>query len=231
MPAKPSRLLVVAAHPDDELLGCGATVARRAAEGCRVWSLILGEGVTSRRGLSAAAKKRELAALRKNARTANAIAGVERLILRDFPDNQFDSVPRLKLVQAVEEIVAEFQPDTVFTHSGGDLNVDHQLTLEAVKTACRPLPGSSVRRVLSFEIPSATEWRFDGAAGFSPNAFVDVSGFLDRKIAALSAYKGEMRSFPHPRSEKYIRALAAVRGGQSGLAAAEAFSVVRSIEG
>ncbi len=230
MPARPARILVVAAHPDDELLGCGATVARRAAEGARVWSLILGEGVTSRQGLSAARKKAELKKLRSDAQRANKIAGVEKLILRDFPDNQFDSMPRLKLVQAVEAVVAQFKPDTVYTHSGGDLNIDHQLALEAVKTACRPLPGSSVRSVLSFEIPSATEWRFDAAAGFSPNAFVDVSNFLERKIAALSAYGGEMRSFPHPRSEKYIRALAYVRGGQSGLAAAEAFSVVRTVE-
>ncbi|MBI3553512.1 MAG: PIG-L family deacetylase [Elusimicrobia bacterium] len=229
MPAEKSRILVVAAHPDDELLGCGATVARQSARGSTIWSLVLGEGITSRKGLGSPQKARALKKLQDDSRKANAVVGVKKLVLKDFADNKFDSVPRLELVHAIEEVVCAFKPDTVYTHSSTDLNIDHQIVCEAVKTACRPLPGSPVRHILSFEIPSATEWRFDSAKGFSPNVFVDVSRFLDKKLKALAAYKGEMRPFPHPRSEKYIRALAAVRGGQAGLPAAEAFSLIRSV--
>lgn len=227
---KPARVLVVAAHPDDELLGCGGAVARHAAEGARVRSLVLGEGVTSRKGLSPAARRAALAKLRADARRANARAGVEKLTLLSFPDNRFDTVARLELVQAVEKEVAAFRPERVYTHSSADLNVDHRLVAEAVRTACRPLPGSTVREVLAFEIASSTEWRFDGSAAFRPSLFIDVSRHLEAKLAALACYEGEMRPFPHPRSEQYLRALATVRGAQSGLDAAEAFELVRAVE-
>lgn len=224
------KILVVAAHPDDEILGCGATTAKHVAQGDRVWTLILGEGVTSRAGLSASGKKAELKKLRASARKANNLLGVERLILESFADNRFDTVARLDLVHAIESVISQFAPERIYTHSSCDLNVDHQLVCEAVRTACRPLPGSAVRRVLSFEVPSSTEWRLDPAHAFHPNIFIDVQGFLDKKLAALSAYRGEMRPFPHPRSEEYIRALSRTRGGQSGLLAAEAFCLMRSVD-
>lgn len=222
------RVLVVAAHPDDEILGCGATAARHAAEGDEVWLLILGEGITSRPGLSAAQTQDELSRLRSCAETAAAVIGAKRLILRRFPDNKFDTVARLDIIQAVEAIVAELKPQVVYTHFAEDLNIDHQIVSEAVRTALRPLPGSSVRRVLSFEVPSATEWRFN-AAGFCPNVYRDAAGFLDAKLKALEAYAGEMRPFPHPRSRESIRALARLRGTEAGLAQAEAFRLIREI--
>ncbi len=227
----PAKILVVAAHPDDEVLGCGATIARRASAGETVWTLILGEGVTSRRGLSRPEKSRLLKKLGGDSRRAAKILGVSRHILKSFPDNAFDSIPRLGLIHAVEELVAELKPSTIYTHSPADLNVDHQLVCEAVKTACRPLPGCPVKEILAFEIPSSTEWRFDAGRAFHPDVFTEISGQLDLKIRALQAYTGETRAFPHPRSEEYIRALAAVRGGQAGLRAAEAFSLIRRIEG
>lgn len=222
-------LLVVAAHPDDEVLGCGAAMARHAAEGDRVWTLILGEGVASRRGLAPAEKKRLIRRLDEDAAKANAILGAEKVILKKFPDNAFDTVPLLSVVQAIEEVVAALRPGTVLTHHAGDLNIDHRVTADAVRTACRPLPASPVRQILAFEIASSTEWAFGSGPAFEPNFFVDAAGFLDAKVRALAAYRGEARPFPHPRSETYLRALAAVRGAQSGREAAEAFMLVRKL--
>lgn len=225
------RILVVAAHPDDEVLGCGATMARHADAGDAVCALILGEGVASRKGLPAARKKADLRALHAAAKKSAALLGVTKLILGSFPDNRLDTVSRLDVVQAVEKVVADWKPSIVYTHGAYDLNIDHQVCAEAVKTATRPLPGSPVREVYSFEVPSATEWRFEPAAAFHPDTFVDVAKTLERKLAALAAYQPEMRRFPHPRSPDYVRALAVVRGGHSGLAAAEAFRTVRRLIG
>jgi LmbE family N-acetylglucosaminyl deacetylase len=224
------RILVVAAHPDDEALGCGATTARHAAAGDEVSVLILGEGITSRAGLSAARRKAELARLHAAARRASKAMGVAKLTLERFPDNSFDTVARLKLVHRVETEIDAWKPEVVYTHSAADLNVDHQLTCEAVKTATRPIGRDCPRRVLTFEVPSATEWRFDAARSFRPQVFVDVEATLEAKLAALAAYGGEMRPFPHPRSAEYVRALAAWRGSQSGCKAAEAFTLVRDVE-
>jgi LmbE family N-acetylglucosaminyl deacetylase len=224
------RILVVAAHPDDEVLGCGASVAKHAAQGDRVWTLILGEGITSRSNLPAKEKTRLLTKLRGCSRRANAVLQVEKLILKHFPDNRFDTVPRLEIIRTIEKTVELFHPDTIYTHSPIDLNIDHQITSEAVQTACRPVPGASVRQILAFEVPSSTEWRFDAVKSFHPNTFADVAEFLDKKVEALANYKTELREFPHPRSQEYVRALALVRGGQAGFNGAEAFCLLRSME-
>lgn len=224
------RVLVAAAHPDDEILGCGATMARHAAQGDEVWSLVLGEGITSRSGLAKSRVSKELERLREAATRANDAVGVSRLILKQFPDNRFDSVPRLELVQAIESVMSELEPEVVYTHSPVDLNVDHQAVSESVRTACRPLPGSRVRDVYFFEVASATEWRFSPTESFEPNVFVDVGAHLESKLAALRAYEGEMRPFPHARSLEAVEARARLRGAQSGFAAAEAFVLARRIE-
>lgn len=227
--SKNPKVLVVAAHPDDEVLGCGATMARHAKQGDTVWSLILGQGVTSRFSQADVRTGTLLSKLQESAQQANKVLGVKKLIFEDFPDNAFDSVPKLKIVQAIERVVASFKPDVIYTHSFSDLNIDHQICCEAVQTACRPLPGTSVKRILTFEVASSTEWRFQGADSFAPNFFVDVSRTLALKLQAMKKYKAELRSFPHPRSLRYLEALARVRGGQSGLMAAEGFKVVRDI--
>lgn len=224
-PAKPRRVLVVAAHPDDEILGCGAAMARHAAEGASVRILILGEGVTSRRGLSKAAQAEALKELHGVASKAGRAVGAGKTTLSRFPDNRFDSVPLLDLVHAVEAEAEAFRPELVYTHGAYDLNVDHQRTCEAVKAAFRPLPGASVREVRHFEVPSATEWRFDAANSFRPNLFLDVTATLQAKLDGLKVYAAEMRPFPHPRSYEGARALAALRGAQCGAAAAEAFAL------
>lgn len=226
---KTRRVLVVAAHPDDEILGCGAAMARHADEGASVRVLILGEGVTSRRGLSKSAQAKALKELHAVAARAGCVVGAERVTLSRFPDNRFDAVPLLEIVHAVEAEAEEFRPDLVYTHGAYDLNVDHQRTCEAVKAAFRPLPGAPCREVRHFEVPSATEWRFDRARSFRPDIWLDVSTTLERKLRALEVYGAEMRPFPHPRSLEYVRALAELRGSQAGAAAAEAFVLSRRV--
>lgn len=221
-------VLVVAAHPDDEILGCGATLARLAQAGETVDILILGEGAASRRQEDAA---KEIAKLSDAAAAAAETLGARSPKMAGFPDNRLDTLPLLDVIQEIEAVVGAARPDTVFTHHGGDLNVDHRIAHEATVTACRPLPGSTVRRLYAFETVSSSEYatRAVGEA-FRPNRFVDVSAFMDHKKRAIDCYAFEMRAFPHPRSWENIVSLAKLRGAQSGLAAAEAFEVLLDIE-
>lgn len=223
-------VLVVAAHPDDEVLGCGGTMARHAKEGDFVFVGILGEGITSRyanRRLSPTKKLREL----KEAvqLSANRL-GVRKVFLSSFPDNRFDTVPLLDIIKVVEAWMRTVSPSLVYTHHAGDLNIDHRCVHQAVLTATRPMSTRAPRAVYSFEVPSATDWAFSGRGScFQPNVFSDISETLGIKEEALSFYKTEMRPFPHPRSIESIRASAVHWGSVSGLTAAEAFELVREI--
>jgi N-acetylglucosamine malate deacetylase 1 len=226
MPAK-SPVLVVAAHPDDEVLGCGASIAKFAADGHAVYVAFLADGVGSRRS---AKHQAEMKQRRKAAQVAAKVLGVKTLFFGDFPDNRMDSVDLLDVVQVVESLVAKHRPVKVFTHHVGDLNIDHRVTSQAVVTACRPQRGQSVRELLFFEVPSSTEWQTPGAASpFEPNWFVDVSATLPAKMKALKAYDAEMRAWPHPRSYQAVEHLARWRGAAIGVDAAEAFVVGRMI--
>ncbi len=222
-------ILVVAAHPDDEVLGCGGTMARVSQEGAAVHVAFLADGVSSRGG-EAADLKKAIRARRAAAEKASAKVGVSSLYFGDFPDNRLDTVALLSLVQAIEELIAKYRPDTMFTHHAGDVNVDHRLVHQAAVTACRPQPGHCVRTLLSFEVPSSTEWQPPGSAPvFAPNWFVDISDSLSRKLAALEAYGGELRAWPHPRSREGVLHLAHWRGATIGVNAAEAFMLGRRI--
>ena len=222
-------ILVIAAHPDDEVLGCGGTIARLTSEGSNVYTLILGEGVTSRdRKRDLAKRENEIAELKKQAENANRILGVKKVYTFDFPDNRFDSVPLLDIIKTIEETKDGFKPDIVFTHHIGDLNIDHQVTFKAVMAACRPAIGESVKEIYSFEIPSSTEWNEPSSLTyFMPDYFVDVNKSLDIKINALKEYKTELREFPHPRSLKALELNAEQWGVKMGFEAAEAFKTVR----
>lgn len=224
-------VLVVAAHPDDEVLGCGGTIARHVRQGDRVAVIILAEGVTSRAAARDAGKdKGALQALAAAARRACAILGVQDVTLHDFPDNRMDSLALLEVVKVIEHHVDRLQPQVVYTHHGGDVNTDHCITYQAVITACRPQPDCCVKKILCFETPSSTEWQppLLGAT-FSPNWFVDISGVLPTKAEALAAYETELRQWPHPRSVKAIEHLAGWRGAMVGVEAAEAFEVARCV--
>ena len=226
-----STILVIAAHPDDEVLGCGGTMARFADEGWGVFSLILGEGITARDSKKNMKKrKKELDSLKAQVYTANKILGVKEIFAYDFPDNQFDSVPILRIIKKIEEVKKKVLPSVIYTHHFGDLNVDHRVTYEAVMTACRPLKQESVREIYSFEVLSSTEWtgpRRDMC--FVPSRFINISDTIDRKIKALKCYTSEIRPYPHPRSAQGVMLLAKNRGLEAGLKYAEAFANIRQI--
>jgi N-acetylglucosamine malate deacetylase 1 len=216
------RVLVVASHPDDEVLGCGGTLARHAKAGDIVEALILADGETSR-------KSSDIAARDAQAKAAAKILGLEKSTLIGLPDNRLDTVPLLEVTQHIESAIAAFRPTIVYTHHAGDLNVDHRVAHRATITACRPLVGASVKAVYAFETPSATEWAFGSEAPFVPQRFVDIAGSIDVKRRALECYANEMRDPPHPRSYAAIEALAVLRGSQAGLAYAEAFMVAMEV--
>jgi LmbE family N-acetylglucosaminyl deacetylase len=223
-------ILCVAAHPDDEVLGAGATLARLAKEGHAVSIAILGEGLTSRFARREEADAAELQALHQCARKAAALLGAKDVSLHGLPDNRFDSVPLLDIVKIVEAVVAKVQPQVIYTHCGGDLNIDHVAAHRAVLTATRPMKGGPVREILSFEVPSSTEWAFQQfEPAFRPNVFVDAAATLETKIQAMAVYESEMKPFPHPRSRDALTALSRYRGSMSGLDAAEAFELIRKI--
>lgn len=223
-------VLVVAAHPDDEVLGCGGTLARLSRAGAAVHVAFLADGVSSRPAddsVQAAA----LASRRAAARKACDVLGVRSLSFGDFADNQMDTVPLLSIVQAIEALVAEHEPRTIFSHHAGDLNIDHRRTHDAVAAACRPQSGHPVKTILTFEVASSTEWQLRSSApSFTPNWFVDISDTLEVKLAALDLYAAELRAWPHPRSRQAVEHLARWRGATAGVEAAEAFILGRNIE-
>jgi LmbE family N-acetylglucosaminyl deacetylase len=218
-------ILVVAAHTDDEVLGCGGTVARHAADGDDVYAIFMADGVTSR----SQAKQSDLTSRTCAAENARKILGIRKNFYLGLPDNRLDSVPLIDVIQRLEPIIHELNPSIVYTHHHGDLNVDHRITHQAVLTACRPVPGSSVRAIYTFEVMSSTEWATPIADPFMPNHYVDINRHLNTKLDALRAYQLEMREAPHSRSIEHLKYLAHNRGHIVGLVAAEAFVMVRAI--
>ncbi len=221
--------MLVAAHPDDEVLGAGALVHRLVAEEeATVHVVLLGRGAAAREHADV---DRGQSANERDAESARRVLGHQTLSLHDLPDNRFDSVPLLDIVKIIEKEKATFSPDVVLTHHAGDVNVDHQLTCRAVVTATRPLEGESVRSVLSFETPSSTEWQAAShPRPFRPNVFLEVSAEdLCAKVEAMECYALERRAFPHPRSPRALEALAAWRGSTIGCEYAEAFMLLRSV--
>lgn len=225
---KEKKVLIVAAHPDDEMLGCGGTIARLINEGNEAYTLILGEGVTSRYAKGSDRAEKDLKALRNSIDKANRIIGVKKVFALNFPDNRFDTVPTLDIVKNIEAVKNRVKPQIVFTHHWRDLNVDHRVTFNAVLTACRPVTGETVSEIYSFEIPSSTEWNYP--CTFTPNLFIDISATLNEKLAAIKQYTTELRKFPHPRSAKAIEAQAAKWGSVASKRYAEAFEAVRIIK-
>lgn len=218
MPHK--NVLVVAAHADDEALGCGGMMARHADEGANVTVFFMADGETARAGAS----KDSLEARQQAASEACGILGAQKVRFDNFPDNQLDTVALLDLCKSVEAIIAECEPQIIYTHHGGDMNIDHRRVHQAVLTACRPAPGHCVKKICSFEVLSSTEWASPAfGPAFNPNVFCDISDYLQTKLKALQSYHNEMRDFPHSRSYKAVEALARLRGASAGFEAAEAF--------
>ena len=223
------RILIVAAHPDDEVLGCGATIARLTNEGNEVYTLILGEGITSRYGQRDIKKRRkEISSLKKQIYAANNILGVKKIFVYNLPDNRFDTVPLLDIIKKIEKIKVKIKPDIIYTHSEEDLNIDHRITYNAVMTACRPVAGNSVKEIYSFEIPSSTDWGC--GKQFVPDKYINIAQTFDRKIKALQVYKGEIREYPHPRSPEALKIIAKRWGIKVGINMAEPFKTIRNLK-
>jgi len=228
--SKKENILIVAAHPDDEVLGCGATIKKMTTSEHAVYVAILGEGVTSRDPKRNSNSGSHLTSLHNETRAACKLLGVKEVFFYNLPDNRFDTVALLDVVKIIEQLIEQLKPRTVFTHHSGDINIDHAVTNRAVLTATRTLPGQVVKNLYAFEISSSTEWSFQRfEPAFRPNHFVDVSDFLKDKIKALSLYKSELRPFPHPRSLESVSHIARRWGGVIGYQAAEAFELIRSI--
>lgn len=235
------KVLVLAAHPDDEVLGMGGTIKKFTRKGYDVKIVIMATGIRSRRSTSyenvtsysenpkdEKMISNQLKKLQNDAQKASKILGVKKLEMLDFPDNEMDKISNLEVTKKIEEIIEKFKPKIVFTHSKNDLNIDHRILYNATITATRPSPTTTVKQVLTFEVPSSTEWNFPEK--FSPNIFVNIEKDLPYKIKAMKSYKNEIRKFPHPRSVEGLEIIAKKWGTVAGFNAAEPFYLIRELK-
>lgn len=223
------KILIVAAHPDDEVLGCFGTVARLIEEEYEAYTLILGEGKTSRdKNRSVENKQGEIEVLNSEIKRANDVIGIKKVFVESFPDNRFDSVDLLDIVKVISKVKDEIKPDIIFTHFENDLNIDHRITYQAVLTATRPMEDECVKEIYSFEILSSTEWNYP--LSFSPDTYFDISDTMNLKIEAMKEYKSELCQYPHPRSLEGIELNAKYQGMRIGKKYVEAFKIVRQIK-
>ncbi len=218
------KILVLATHPDDEVLGCGGVIARHVARGDRV------EVVIVTRGAPELYSPEQVNALRQELHAAHSILGVAVAHFLDFPAPKLDQVPQHELADSIAARMREYQPETVYFPHRGDLHSDHRAVFQATLVAARPIGEQSVRRLLSYETLSETEWSAPiGEEAFLPNVFIDISDFLEKKKKAMAEYKSQLKEFPHPRSLQSLESLARLRGGTVSLQAAEAFQLIREI--
>jgi len=223
------KILIIAAHPDDEVLGCFGTVAKLIKQGYEAYTLILGEGKTSRDEKRDKEKKlNEIKILNEEIQKANSLIGIKKTFVYNFPDNRFDSIDLLDIIKVISNIKDEIKPDIIFTHFENDLNIDHQITYKAVLTATRPMENESVKEIYSFEILSSTEWNCP--ISFSPDVYFDISDTIKDKLKAMDCYKSELRKYPHPRSLEGIKLNAKYWGMRVGKKAVESFKCVRIIK-
>ena len=227
-----NKILVVAAHPDDEILGCGGTIIEHIKKKDKVGIIIVSEGITARDDKRNYEKsKKKIIELSKISKKISKELKVSFIDFFSFPDNRLDSVNLLDIVKRIEDRVLNFKPNIVYTHHNNDLNIDHCLINKAVLTACRPYPNQSVEKILTFEIPSSTNWGDTSQnAFFVPNYYQEITNSLEKKIKYLKMYRDEMRDWPHARSLKAIESLAIHRGSTVGLKMAEAFQLVRNVK-
>jgi LmbE family N-acetylglucosaminyl deacetylase len=219
-----TRVLVIGAHPDDELLGAGGTLVHHVRDGDEVHALVVADGATSRYS------DEMVTVLAESAGRAAKTVGFASLRLLGLPDQRLDTLPAVEVNQALESVVDDIRPQLVYTHFPGDVNTDHGIVARAAWVACRPYVAPYLLRFVVFETASSTEWAWPLDDGrFSPNLFVDITDTLDEKLAALESYDSELRPYPHPRSLRALRERAATWGSKVGRPAAEAFQVLREV--
>ncbi len=222
---KKDKILIIAAHPDDEILGCGGTIAKLKSEN-EINVIFMTNGVSAR-GKN---KKKEIKNRKNSCLKLFRYLSLPKPIFFNFPDNQMDKIPLLKIIKKVEKKIKILKPTTILTHYSHCLNIDHKITFDAVITACRPINKLSVKKILSFEVPSSTDWALYKDKHFQPNYFVDISKQINEKINLIKFYKKELRNYPHSRSLTGIKSLASVRGISCGVKYAESFYVNRLVE-
>ncbi len=222
---KRDNILIVAAHPDDEVLGCGGTLLKMKKK-YDINVIFLTNGVSARSGV----RKNEIIDRKNAAIKLFKYLKISRPKFFNFPDNKMDTVPLLNIVRKIEKFLNYSKPKIVFTHFYNCLNIDHRITYDAVMTACRPINNLSVKKILSFEIPSSTEWSMKKDKSFQPNYFIDISSCINEKLKLIKFYKKELRKYPHSRSLKSIKSLASYRGSICGVEFAEAFYLNRYLE-
>lgn len=226
-------ILVVAAHPDDEVLGCGGTIAKHIDRGDKVHILHVSEGVSSRFSIGEDGRDwgTEIAQREQFARNASKVLGMEAPLFLRHPNLRMHMESKLFITKQIEDVLENVRPSTIYTTHPGDMNTDHGVTFECVLTACRPVAGKSVRKIFAFEVLSSTEWcHQDLRREFLPNHFVNIAPYFDMKLESVRCYDYEMREYPHPRSQEIIECQAKLRGAQVGIEMAEAFVTIRSVE-
>lgn len=212
-------VLVIAAHPDDEILGCGGTIKKLINSGYKVTSVVAVNG-----------RKEEEERIEPFMIKANKQLGVSEVIFLKLPNLLLETIPLSKINKQIEEILDKYKPSIIFTHHYGDVNRDHQILFQSVITAARPMPGKETVEILCFETVSSSEWsQHTNDKEFKPNYFVDITDTIAEKINSLKLYDVEMRPFPHPRSYDGINYLARVRGMTVGVEFAEAFEIIRRV--
>ena len=233
------KILILAAHPDDEVLGMGGTIKKLSKGGNDIKIIFMSTGILSRRKIESKVSKQvftkdwmkknenNIKSLRGDAKKAGKILGVNEIEFMDFPDNEMDIVSTLMITKSIENSIKDFKPNVVYTTPQNDVNVDHQKVFASTLVATRPYKNSILQEVISYEIPSSTEWFFPSQ--FSPNIFVDISKEFTSKIKAIKAYKTEIREFPHPRSIEALEVITKRWGSVSGFNYAEAFRLVRTL--
>lgn len=224
-----NKILVISAHPDDEVLGCGGTIAKHSLSGSIVEQIFISDGESAREIISNKNKKKKIHYRLNAAKKAAKILGIKNTTSINFPDNKLDSIPMLEIVKEIEKKIFKFKPKVIFTHSDLDLNIDHQIVSRAVMTACRPINNLSVKEIYFFEVLSSSEWSYKSKKSFIPNYFVDISKTINIKIKAFKSYKKEIKKFPHSRSIEGIRILSQYRGMMAGIKNAESFFMKRKI--
>jgi len=222
---------VIAAHPDDEVLGMGGTLARHRAMGDRVCILFMSDGVTGRDVVYDPVKRAdEIEARCKAAKASAELIGVESVEFEGYPNLRMDREALLDVTKRIEERLERWQPEIIYTHHSSDVNIDHRITFDATLVACRPTPGRSIRSIRCFELGSSTDYSVPSLGHpFQPNLFIDIGDYLDIRRKMLECYDFEMRAAPFPRSMPILDACVVVRGSTVGLAAAEAFMEVRRV--
>lgn len=220
-------VLVIAAHPDDEVCGMGGTIAKLASKGDKVYVLFVTDGCTSQyrhcSNLDEILKRKY-----EEAKRATDVLGVKKIFFGDLPDMRLDNIDHIEVNNVIENVVKEIEPEAVYTHFYGDVNLDHQCVYKSTLVAVRPLPGQSVKEVYCYSVPSSTEWTAGtSSTTFMPNVYVDISNYAEKKYAAFAEYKTEVREFPHPRSVEHMKALDTAVGLQVGLGRSESFMLLR----